>query len=160
MRVKTVPVARVAKETRTVSQPTKIKYESAPGNLLPCTPKDARERIMVGAFERLPASELIPTNKKEPIVPMKAASVACLNEMPKPKKKAPYESASSETFAPAHGQNKERARPDRSDSAITFAPLISTSKAGITSFSDFWLSRRCHQRRQATAHLTRCHLLE
>jgi hypothetical protein len=112
-------------------------YESAPGNLLPFTPKDARDKTMVGAFERFPARELIPTNKKEPMVPIKAAIVACLKEMPKPRKKAPYESASSETLAPAHGQNKERARPERSDSAMTFAPLTSISNAGIITFSDF-----------------------
>jgi hypothetical protein len=92
---------------------------------------------MVGAFERLPASELIPTNKKEPIVPMKAAIVACLNEIPKPKKKAPYDSANKETLAPAHGQKRDRAFPVRSDSSITFAPFISSSKDGITTFSDF-----------------------
>ena len=44
---------------------------------------------MVGAFERFPASELIPTRKNDPIVPTKAAIVACVNEIPKPKKKAP-----------------------------------------------------------------------
>ena len=89
IRAKIVPVANVARDTRTISQPTKIKYESAPGTLLPLTPNDARDRTIVGAFERLPASELIPTNKKDPIVPMMAAIVACLNEIPKPKKKAP-----------------------------------------------------------------------
>jgi len=39
--------------------------------------------------QRLPAKELIPTKKKEQIVPMIAAHVACLNEMPNPKKKEP-----------------------------------------------------------------------
>jgi len=76
MRAKTVPVAKVASETRTISQPTKIKYESAPGNLLPLTPKDARDKTIVGALERLPAKELTPTSKKEPIVPIRAATVA------------------------------------------------------------------------------------
>jgi hypothetical protein len=136
MRAKIVPVANVARETRTISHPTKIKYESAPGTLLPFTPNDARDRTIVGALERLPASELIPTSKKEPIVPMKAAIVACLNETPKPRKKAPYDNANNETLAPAHGQNKDRALPERSDSSITFAPLISTSNEAITTFSD------------------------
>ena len=57
--------------------------------MLPLTPKDARASTIVGALERLPASELIPTSKNEPSVPMIAAKVACLNEMPKPKKKEP-----------------------------------------------------------------------
>ena len=86
---KTVPVARVARETKTVSHPTKIKYERNPGTMLPLTPKEARANTIVGAFERLPAKELIPTKKKEQIVPMIAAHVACLNEMPNPKKKEP-----------------------------------------------------------------------
>jgi hypothetical protein len=134
-RAKTVPVAKVAREIKIVSQPTNIKYESAPGNLLPFTPKDARDKTMVGAFERFPASELTPTNKKDPIVPTKAAIVACQKEIPKPRKKAPYDNASNETFAPAHGQNNDRARPVRSESAITFAPFISSSKAGMLNFS-------------------------
>ena len=89
MREKTVPVARVARETKTVSHPTKIKYESTPGTMLPLTPKDARARTIVGAFERLPASELTPTRRNEAIVPMIAAKVACLNEIPNPRKKEP-----------------------------------------------------------------------
>jgi len=68
------------------------------------------------------------------MVPTKAAIVACVKEIPKPKKKAPYDSANKETLAPAQGQNKEWAFPDRSDSAITFGPLISISKAGIFIF--------------------------
>jgi hypothetical protein len=114
-----------------------MRYESAPGSRLPFTPNDARDKTMVGALERLPASELIPTNKKEPSVPINAAIVACLNEIPKPKKKAPYERANIETFAPAHGQNKDRALPERSDSAMTLRPFTSKSKAGIFTFSDF-----------------------
>ena len=97
---------------------------------------------MVGAFERFPARELIPTRKNDPIVPTKAAIVACVNEIPKPKKKAPYESANKETFAPAHGQNSDRAFPERSDSSMTFAPFISRSKAGMLNFSVLWLARK------------------
>ena len=89
MRAKTVPVARVARETKTVSHPTNMKYERTPGTMLPLTPNEARARTMVGALERLPASELIPTRRKEAIVPMMAAKVACLKEIPKPKKNAP-----------------------------------------------------------------------
>ena len=75
---------------------------------------------MVGAFERLPASELIPTNPKEAMVPITAATVACQKEIPKPRKNAPYESASNETLAPAHGQNKSLALPLRSVSEMKF----------------------------------------
>jgi hypothetical protein len=89
IRAKIVPVANVASETRTISQPTKIKYDSAPGTLLPLTPNEARDKTMVGALERFPANELIPTSRNEPIVPKNAARVACLKEIPKPRKKAP-----------------------------------------------------------------------
>jgi hypothetical protein len=44
---------------------------------------------MVGAFERFPAKELIPTRKNDAIVPIMAAKVACRKEIPKPKKKEP-----------------------------------------------------------------------
>ena len=86
---KTVPVANVARETRTVSQPTKTRYERSPGTILPLTPKEARTKTAVGAFERFPASELNPTKKNEPTVPIIAAAVACLNEISNPKKKEP-----------------------------------------------------------------------
>ena len=61
---------------------------------------------------------------------MIAAQVACRKEIPKPRKKAPYESAKSETFAPAHGQKRLLALPDRSDSAITLGPFNSKSNIG------------------------------
>jgi hypothetical protein len=99
--------------------------------MLPFTPKDARDKTIVGAFDRLPAKELMPTKRNEPKVPNKAARVACLNEIPKPKKKAPYDKASNETFAPAQGQKSDRALPLRSESLMTFGPLISTSNAAI-----------------------------
>ncbi|CAB4535959.1 unannotated protein [freshwater metagenome] len=111
---KTVPVARVASETRTVSHPTKMRYESAPGMRFPLTPKVARERTIVGAFDFFPASELTPTSRNERTVPRMAAMVACQKEIPKPKKNDPYESAKSETFAPHHGQKREDALPARS----------------------------------------------
>ena len=57
--------------------------------MLPLTPKEALASTIVGAFERLPASELIPTRRKDAIVPIIAAKVACLKEIPKPKKNAP-----------------------------------------------------------------------
>jgi hypothetical protein len=74
----------------TVSQPTKIRYERAPGKRFPFTPKVARDKTIVGAFDFLPASELTPTSKNERTVPRSAASVACQNEIPKPRKKDPY----------------------------------------------------------------------
>jgi hypothetical protein len=88
-----------------------MRYESAPGMRFPFTPNVARERTIVGAFDFLPASELTPTNKKERTVPRIAASVACQNEIPKPKKNEPYERAKSETFAPHHGQKRDDALP-------------------------------------------------
>ena len=84
-----MPVASVASETRTVSQPTKIMYESAPGTIFPFTPNDARDKTIVGALERLPAKDEIPTNKKERPAPSRAAKLACANEIPKPRKNAP-----------------------------------------------------------------------
>jgi hypothetical protein len=81
---------------------------------------------MVGAFARLPAKELIPTKKKEAIVPIMAANVACQKEIPKPRKNDPYESASKETFAAAQGQKSERADPLRSFCAMKLVPLISS----------------------------------
>jgi hypothetical protein len=44
---------------------------------------------MVGAFERLPARDEIPTNKNERPAPKSAAMVAWKNEIPKPRKNAP-----------------------------------------------------------------------
>jgi hypothetical protein len=81
---------------------------------------------MVGAFARLPASDEIPTKKNELIVPITAANVACQNEIPKPKKNEPYDNAKKETFAAAHGQNKELALPPRSDSLIKLMPFNSS----------------------------------
>ena len=79
----------------------------------PLTPNDARDKTIVGALDFLPASELIPTKRNERTVPRSAARVACQNEIPKPRKKEPYESARSETFAPHQGQNKDDAFPER-----------------------------------------------
>jgi hypothetical protein len=84
--------------------------------MLPLTPKEARARTIVGALDRLPAKELMPTRRNDAIVPISAAKVACLKEIPNPKKNEPYESANNETLAPAHGQNKELALPFLSDS--------------------------------------------
>jgi hypothetical protein len=57
--------------------------------MLPRTPKVARERTIVGALDFFPASELTPTKAKERVVPIRAAKVACQNEMPNPRKKEP-----------------------------------------------------------------------
>ena len=134
MRINIVPVASVASETKTVSHPTKTRYERKPGTIFPLIPKIARDCTIVGAFDLLPASELKPTNVNERTVPIIAAQVACQKEMPKPRKKEPYDRASSDTFAPHHGQNKEEAFPVRSDSEITFVPF--SSKFNLSSLVD------------------------
>jgi len=51
-----------------------------------------------------------------------AAHVACQKEIPKPRKKDPYESARSETFPAAQGQKRERALPWRSSSEMKLVP--------------------------------------
>ena len=79
----------MARDTKTVSQPTNIKYDKIPGNIFPLTPNAALDKVMVGAFARLPARDEIPTNKKLLTVPITAANVACQNEIPKPRKKDP-----------------------------------------------------------------------
>jgi hypothetical protein len=84
-----VPVARVASETKTVSQPTKTRYERKLGTRFPFIPNTARDKTIVGALERFPANELNPTKEKERIVPITAAQVACQKETPNPRKKAP-----------------------------------------------------------------------
>jgi len=134
--MKTVPVASVASDIRTISQPTKIKYESRPGITLPLTPKLARDRTIVGAFDFFPASELNPTSKKESTVPKKAAMVACQNEIPNPRKKAPYERARSETLAPHHGQKSEEALPPLWLSSMIFVPF--NSKFMVFRIRVFW----------------------
>ena len=88
-RINIVPVASVASETKTVSQPTKTRYERKPGTRFPLIPNTARDKTIVGALDLLPASELKPTKRKERIVPIKAAAVACQKEMPKPRKNEP-----------------------------------------------------------------------
>ena len=87
--VKTVSEANVARDTKTVSQPTKIKYDKKPGNRFPLTPNAARESVIVGALARLPARDEIATNEKLPIVPITAAAVACQKEIPNPRKNDP-----------------------------------------------------------------------
>jgi hypothetical protein len=90
------------------------------------TPKAARESVIVGALPRFPASELTPTSKNDATVPIIAAKVACQNEIPKPRKNEPYESAKSETLPAIQGQKRLRTLPPRSLSAITFIPFSST----------------------------------
>ena len=85
-RINIVPVASVARETKTVSQPTKTRYESRPGTRFPLIPNTARDKTIVGALDLLPARELNPTSRKERIVPTTAAQVACQKEIPKPRK--------------------------------------------------------------------------
>jgi hypothetical protein len=88
-------------------------------------PKAALDKTIVGAFERFPARELNPTNRKERTVPIIAANVACQKEIPKPRKNEPYERARSDTLAPHQGQKSEEAFPDLSDSEITLVPFSS-----------------------------------
>jgi hypothetical protein len=85
----------------------------------------------------LPARDEIPTKKNELMVPINAATVACQNEIPKPRKNDPYDNAKKETFAAAQGQNKERALPPRSASLmklILFNSRFSFEKIFLTSF--------------------------
>lgn len=89
IRSKTVPLANVANETSTVSQPTKVKYERRPGIRFPFTPNDARDSVIVGALDFLPASELTPTNANEPTVPTITVTTTCQIEIPKPRKNEP-----------------------------------------------------------------------
>ena len=124
-------MASVASETSTVSQPTKTRYESTPGMTFPFTPNAARDRVMVGALDRLPASEETPTKIKEAITPIMAAQVACQKEIPKPKKKDPYDKAKSETFPAAHGQKRDRGLPERWCSSIMFMPFNSRRVVGV-----------------------------
>ena len=70
----------------------------------------------------MPAMELTPTKIKDPTVPMIAAQVACQKEIPKPRKKEPYERASSETLPAAQGQKSDRAVPWRSLSEMKLVP--------------------------------------
>ena len=51
--------------------------------------KAALDKVIVGAFARLPARDEIPTKKKLLTVPITAAKVACQNEIPNPKKNKP-----------------------------------------------------------------------
>jgi hypothetical protein len=59
----------------------------------------------------LPARDEIATKEKLPRVHTNNCScpVACQKDMPKPRKKDPYERAKNETLAAAHGQNKDLA---------------------------------------------------
>jgi hypothetical protein len=88
-RTSTVREAKVASATNTVSHPTNVRYERNPGRTFPFTPKAARERVMVGALERLPAIELTATRPKELIVPTQAATTACQKEILKRSRKRP-----------------------------------------------------------------------
>ena len=88
-RAKTVAVANVASDTRTVSQPTSSRYDTAPGSALPCRPKAARESTSVGADPRLPAIETKPTSRNESTAPATAATSAWARLRPKPSTKAP-----------------------------------------------------------------------
>ena len=61
----------------------------ADGTRLPLTPKAVRLNVMVGAWPRLPDSETRPQNKNEITIPTTPTATACINEIPKPRRKAP-----------------------------------------------------------------------
>ena len=122
-------VASVARIVSAVSQPTVSSQEIAVGSLLPRTPNAARESTIVGAEPRLPASATMPQSRNENRIPTTPATTACQNEIPNPSVNAPYDSPSTETFAPNHGQNRSAGRPVRSASEITLMPLPSTASA-------------------------------
>ena len=73
----------------------------------------------------MPARDEIATREKLPSVPIMAAVVACQKDMPNPRKNDQYERARNETFAAAHGQNRDLAEPLRSDSEIKLIPFNS-----------------------------------
>jgi hypothetical protein len=88
-RSSTVAVARVARMTSTVSQPTVSSQDSAAGSRLPRTPNAARLSAMVGADPRLPASATSPQSRNETTMPMTPAIAPCQKDTPKPRTKAP-----------------------------------------------------------------------
>ncbi len=54
---------------------------------------------MVGADPRLPAIAMSPQSRKDTTMPMTETSVACQNEMPKPRTNEPYDMPNTDTFA-------------------------------------------------------------
>src|SRR5690348_17098519 len=88
-RSSTVAVARVARMTSTVSQPTVSSQDSTLGSRLPRTPKAARDSTMVGAEPRLPASATQPQSANDTITPTTPAITPCQNDTPNPSTKAP-----------------------------------------------------------------------
>src|SRR5690349_3563532 len=85
----TCAVARVARLTSAVSQPTVSTQESTEGTRLPSTPNAARLSTSVGALPRLPAIAIRPQSRKETTMPTTPATTACQKEMPKPNTKEP-----------------------------------------------------------------------
>ena len=85
----TVAVASVARAVSTISQPTHRIQDTIEGSLFPRTPNAARDRISVGAEPRLPAMAMNPHSRKDTTMPIRPATAACQNEMPKPSTNAP-----------------------------------------------------------------------
>src|SRR5205085_11381992 len=83
-RVNTMAVARVARMTSTVSQPTVSTQEISAGSLLPVTPKAARLSTIVGAEPRFPATAMNPQARNDSTIPTTLTMAACQNEMPNP----------------------------------------------------------------------------
>ncbi len=82
-------VASVARMTSAVSHPTVSSHEIAVGSLLPRTPNAARDRTIVGAEPRLPASAMNPHSRNENTMPISPATTAWPNAIEKPSVKAP-----------------------------------------------------------------------
>ena len=85
----TVAVASVASAVSTISQPTHSTHEITDGSLLPRTPNAARDRIRVGAEPRFPATAMKPHSRKDRTIPIRPATEACQNEIPKPRTNDP-----------------------------------------------------------------------
>src|SRR5262249_30583269 len=93
---------------------------------LPRTPNAARLSTIVGADPRFPATAMNPHRTDDSTIPATPTTSACQNEIPKSRTNAPYDNASTDTFAANHGQNKSRGLPLRSAPEMTLIPLTST----------------------------------
>ena len=120
---------------RKVSQPIETSHEMTPGTFCPCTPKAARDRIMVGAEPRLPAIAMMPQRAKDTTTPMTVTRIACQKEMPKPRTNAAYDMPKTETLAANHGQKRSRGAAVRSASVMISMPVVSTPRRR-TSWAD------------------------
>ena len=123
----TVFVASTAMMERNVSHPMEVSQEMMPGTFCPCTPNAARERTIVGAEPRLPATAIRPQRKNENVTPTAVTRAACQNEMPNHRMNEPYEIPKTEMLAANHGQNRSDGFAVRSDSGTMSIPRDSIS---------------------------------